>query len=213
MKRLLLAGVLAFSPLVWALDQAGNQRLSEVQQRWAQIQYQLPEAQRAKAFEALAVEAAGFVRQYPGSAEPLIWEGIVNSSWAGATGGLGALGKVKAARASLEKALALDPKALQGSAYTSLGALYDRVPGWPLGFGDQDKAEAMLRQALAINPDGIDSNYFWADHLYRQNRYGEARAALDKALHAAPRPGRALADQGRRGEIDALLKAIEDKQD
>ena len=60
---------------------------------------------------------------------------------------------------------------------------------------------------------GIDSNYFWADHLYRQNRYDEARAALQKALQAPPRPGRELADQGRRGEIDALLKAIKDKQD
>jgi len=213
MKRLLLASVLAISPVVWALDQAGSQRLNEVQQRWAQIQYQLPEAQRSKAFEALAADAAALVRQYPGSAQPLIWEGIVDSSWAGATGGLGALGKVKAARASLEKALAMDPKALQGSAYTSLGALYDRVPGWPLGFGDKDKAEAMLRQALAINPDGIDSNYFWADHLYRQNRYAEASAALGKALRAAPRPGRELADEGRRGEINALLKAIKDKQD
>lgn len=213
MKRAMLVGLLLCSSLAWALDPVGSQRLNDVQQRWAQIQYQMPEAQQAKAFEALAVDAAAFVRQYPDAAEPLIWEGIVNSSWAGATGGLGALGKVKAARDSLEQALALDPTALQGSAYTSLGALYDRVPGWPLGFGDPAKAEAMLRQALAINPDGLDSNYFWADHLYRQSRYTEALAALDKARHAAPRPGRALADQGRRGEIDALLKAIKDKQD
>lgn len=139
--------------------------------------------------------------------------GIVTSSWAGATGGLGALSKVKAARASLEKALALDPKALQGSAYTSLGALYDRVPGWPIGFGNSDKAEELLRQALQLNPEGIDSNYFWGDHLYRQGHYAQARSALQKALQAQPRPGRELADQGRRGEIDALLKTIKDKQD
>lgn len=213
MKRLILASLLAIAPFTWALDQNGTQQLNAIQQRWAVVRYNLPEAQRAGAFEALAVQSAALVRQHPGSAEPLIWDGIVNSSWAGATGGLGALGKVKAARASLEKALAMDPKALQGSAYTSLGALYDQVPGWPLSFGDQAKAESMLRQALAINPDGIDSNYFWADHLYRQNRYDEARAALQKALQAPPRPGRELADQGRRGEIDALLKAIKDKQD
>jgi hypothetical protein len=71
----------------------------------------------------------------------LIWEGIINSSWAGAIGGLGALGKVKAAKASLEQAMKLDPNALQGSAYTSLGTLYDQVPGWPIGFGDADKAD------------------------------------------------------------------------
>lgn len=139
MKRLILASLLAIAPFTWALDQTGTQQLNAIQQRWAVVRYNLPEAQRAGAFEALAAQSAALVRQHPGSAEPLIWDGIVNSSWAGATGGLGALGKVKAARASLEKALAMDPKALQGSAYTSLGALYDQVPGWPLSFGDQDR--------------------------------------------------------------------------
>ncbi|OWP50136.1 tetratricopeptide repeat protein [Pseudomonas nitroreducens] len=213
MKRLILASFIAFSPLTWALDQAGSQHLGAIQQRWAQIQYQLPEAQRAAAFEKLASDAEAFTREQPQAAEAWIWNGIVTSSWAGATGGLGALGKVKAARASLEKALALDPDALQGSAYTSLGALYDRVPGWPIGFGDSDKADELLRKALRLNPEGIDSNYFWGDHLYRQGHYVEARAALQKALQAPPRPGRELADQGRRGEIDALLKTIKDKQD
>ncbi|ENK3932966.1 tetratricopeptide repeat protein [Pseudomonas aeruginosa] len=213
MKRLILASLLAVTPLSWALDQTANQQLSAIQQRWAQIQYQLPDAQRAAAFEKLASDARNFTHAQPRAAEAWIWDGIVTSSWAGATGGLGALSKVKAARASLEKALALDPKALQGSAYTSLGALYDRVPGWPIGFGNSDKAEELLRKALQLNPEGIDSNYFWGDHLYRQGHYAQARAALQKALQAQPRPGRELADQGRRGEIDALLKTIKDKQD
>jgi tetratricopeptide (TPR) repeat protein len=212
MKRLVLIGLLLIAPFTWALDQAGAQRLAGIQQRWAEIQYKLPEAQRAAAFEKLAADSDAFTREQPGAAEAWIWNGIVSSSWAGAAGGIGALGKVKAARASLEKAIQLDPNALQGSAYTSLGALYDRVPGWPIGFGDADKAEAMLRKALALNPTGIDTLYFWADHLYRGARYGEARAALEKALQAAPRQGRELADQGRRGEIDALLKAIREKQ-
>ena len=79
------------------------------------------------------------------------------------------------------------------------------MPGWPLGFGDSDKAEQLLQQALQLNPNGIDSLYFWGDHLYRQKRYSEAKAALQKALQAAPRPGRETADAGRRKEIGALL--------
>lgn len=213
MKRLFIAGLLAFAPFTWALDQAGSQQLANLQQRWAQIQYQTPKDKRAEAFEKLAADASTLVHQHKGSAEPLIWEGIINSSWAGATGGLGALGKVKSAKASLEEAMKLDPNALQGSAYTSLGTLYDQVPGWPIGFGDSDKADTLLRKALQVNPNGIDSNYFWADHLFRQKRYAEATAALEKARQAPPRPGRELADQGRRGDIDALLKAIKDKQD
>jgi tetratricopeptide (TPR) repeat protein len=147
----------------WALDAADQQRLSAIQQSWAHIQYELPEGQRTAAFDKLAAQASSFTQERQNVAEAWIWAGIVNSSWAGAQGGLGALGKVKAARADLEKALALDPRALQGSAYTSLAALYDRVPGWPIGFGDSDKAEQLLKEALQINPDGIDSLYFWGD--------------------------------------------------
>ncbi|RMR01368.1 hypothetical protein ALP94_03867 [Pseudomonas savastanoi pv. glycinea] len=199
------------SQSVWALDATDQQRLSDIQQSWAHIQYELPEKQRADAFETLAAKASAFTQERPSAAEAWIWSGIVTSSWAGAQGGIGALGKVKEAKVDLEKALALDPKALQGSAYTSLAALYDRVPGWPIGFGDAEKAEPLLKEALQLNPNGIDSLYFWGDHLYRQKRYDEARQALQKALKAAPRPGREIADAGRRKEIEALLTDINKK--
>ena len=201
----------ALSQSVWALDAADQQRLNGIQQSWAHIQYELPEGQRTAAFEKLAAQASSFKLERQTLAEAWIWSGIVTSSWAGAQGGLGALSKVKDAKADLEKALTLDPKALQGSAYTSLGALYDRVPGWPIGFGDSDKAEQLLKLALQMNPNGIDSLYFWGDHLYRQKRYVEARAALQKALLAAPRSGRESADTGRRKEIETLLVDVNKK--
>ncbi|MCY1283245.1 Tetratricopeptide repeat protein [compost metagenome] len=201
--------LLILSIPAWALDAADSQRLAAIQQRWAEIQYQTPEQQRAAEFEKLTAQSAAFTRSAPEAAEAWIWHGIVTSSWAGAEGGLGALGKVKEARAALERAIQLDPTALQGSAYTSLGALYDRVPGWPVSFGDEEEAEKLLHKALQINPRGIDSLYFWGDHLHRAGRRMEARAALLKAREAAPRPGRELADQGRRQEIDALLQEIQ----
>lgn len=201
----------ALSQSVWALDTADQQRLGSIQQSWAHIQYETPEKQRAAAFEQLASQATNFTSERPAVAEAWIWKGIVTSSWAGAEGGLGALGKAKQAKADLEKSLTLDPKALQGSAYTSLAALYDRVPGWPIGFGDSDKAEQLLKQALLLNPDGIDSLYFWGDHLFRQKRYAEAKGALTKALQAAPRPGRETADAGRRKEIATLLVDVNKK--
>jgi len=218
MNKTLLTPLVALVALMtqlpaWALDEAGSQRLLAIQQRWAEVQYGTPEKQKAAEFEKLALQAQAFTEQQPTAAEAWIWNGIVVSSWAGAEGGLGALGKAKQSKASLEKALQLDPTALQGSAYTSLAALYDRVPGWPIGFGDADKADEMLQAALKLNPNGIDSLYFWGDHLYRQGKYPEAKAALLKAKLAASRPGRELADEGRRREIDALLKDVEHKLD
>jgi tetratricopeptide (TPR) repeat protein len=179
-----------------------------LQGEWEQVKYARPAAEQEKGFEALTKSADAVRAKYPARAEPQIWYGIIAASYAGARGGLGALSLVKQAKKALEDALAIDPRALQGSAYTTLGSLYYQVPGWPIGFGDDDKARELLQQALALNPDGIDPNFFLGDLLYRKGDYEGARQALSKALKAPPRPDRPLADQGRRKEIEALLAAM-----
>ena len=179
-----------------------------LQQEWERIKYQRPAAEQEKAFEALTHEADAVRTRHAGRAEAHIWYGIIAASYAGARGGLGALSAVKDAKKALEQALAIDPAALQGSAYTSLGSLYYQVPGWPIGFGDDEKARQMLHKGLALNPQGIDPNYFLGDFLYRKGELDGAREALARALKAPPRPGRELADVGRRKEIESLLAAM-----
>lgn len=199
--------------LITALPAAANEldtELLEIQHRWAQIQYKLEEDKREQAFETLAGRANELVSAYPDRAEPLIWEGIVLSTWAGAKGGFGALGLVKDARTSLEKALQIDPTALEGSAYTSLGSLYYQVPGWPLGYGDDDKARELLLRALELNPDGMDPNYFYADFLVEQGEKKRAQPYFQRVLSAPARPERPVADAGRREEARAKLMALED---
>ena len=182
--------------------------VNQVRDRWAQINYQLPKPQREAAFEELLHQSEKIRQANPRDAAALIWEGIVLSSLAGEKGGMGALGLVKRARADFEAAIKLDADALDGAAYTSLGALYYQVPGWPLGFGDDDTARTMLRKGLAIDPDGIDANYFYGDFLRDQKDWAGARAALQKALAAPARPGREVADAGRRQEAQARLKEV-----
>jgi tetratricopeptide (TPR) repeat protein len=182
-----------------------------LQDRWAEVNYRLQDKAQLTAYEQLVTDAEQVTVSYPQAAEGWIWRGIIQSSYAGAKGGLGALGQAKAARESLEKALALDASALNGSAYTSLGTLYFKVPGWPVGFGDDDKAAELLQKALAINPNGIDSNYFYAEYLRDQGNDQDAERYLLKAQQAAPRPGRELADQGRQAQIRAALAALHEK--
>jgi len=183
-----------------------NDDIMLLQHEWAKTNYKTAEDDQEAAFEKLTKQAAELVKKYPNKAEPLIWQAIITSSDAGATGGLSALGKVKDARKLLEAAEQIDPNALNGSIYTSLGSLYYQVPGWPLGFGDDDKAEAYLKKALSANPDGIDPNYFYGDYLRDQGRYGEALNYLNKALNAPDRADRPIADEGRRAEIQKALK-------
>jgi tetratricopeptide (TPR) repeat protein len=205
MKKLILA---AFMAMPLAAFAGLDEDISALQTEWARIKYQRPAAEQEKAFAELTKSAGAVRGKYAGRAEPQIWYGIIAASYAGARGGLGALSLAKDAKKALEQALEIDPKALDGSAYTSLGSLYYQVPGWPIGFGNDDKAREMLDKALTLNPDGIDPNYFMGDFLYRKGDYTTARQVLNKALQAPARPGRALADEGRRKEIESLLAAM-----
>ncbi|MCX2863544.1 hypothetical protein OOZ63_17065 [Paucibacter sp. PLA-PC-4] len=180
--------------------------VTEIQHDWEVIRYQTPAAEREKRFEALAAKAHKLSESFAGRSEPLVWEGIVVSSWAGEKGGLGALGLVKQAKALYESAIQIDGSALEGSAYNSLGVLYYKVPGWPIAFGDKAKARELLQKALALNPKGIDPNFFYAEYLIETKQPAEAQAYLERALQAPARPGRQIADTGRREEVRALLE-------
>ena len=185
--------------------------VAEVQRDWEVIRYQAPPAEREKKFEALATKAHQVSQAFPGRSEPLIWEGIVVSSLAGEKGGLGALGLVKQAKSLYETAIQVDGTALDGSAYNSLGVLYYKVPGWPIGFGDKNKARELLQKALSINPRGVDPNFFYGEYLVETKRPEEAVPYLERALQAPARPGRQIADAGRREEARALLDRVRAK--
>jgi tetratricopeptide (TPR) repeat protein len=135
--------------------------VSELQKDWAVTNYELQDDEQAQAFEQLIETAANAVAMQPSNAELLIWKAIIESTYAGKASSLTALRLVKAARADLEAAMEIDPMALDGSAYTSLGALYYQVPSWPIAFGSSKKARKLLEKAIEVNPDGIDSNYFY----------------------------------------------------
>jgi len=186
-----------------------NDALASLQLKWAQATYQTDGDARVDALTALADEAR--TACLADCAEPglLIWKGIITSSLAGEKGGLGALGLAKEAKSSLEAALDLDDQALDGSAYTSLGTLYHKVPGWPIGFGNDKKAQSLMTKALKINPTGIDANYFMGEYLYDEGEYAKARTHLLTAQNAPARPGRQVADAGRQQEVRELLAKID----
>lgn len=188
-----------------------DESITRLQSEWEQIKYKQPADKQEKAYEALTKDAAAVRAEHPDRSEADIWYAIALASQAGAKGGLGALSLAKEARTVLEQSLARNPEALNGSAYVTLSSLYCQVPGWPIGFGDKDKARELLNKALALNPNGIDPHYFMGDCLYRAGEYEKARASLETALKAPARPNRPLADEGRRKEIEALMVKVKEK--
>lgn len=209
-KILVGLAILCYSSLVQA--GTGQTDLLDIQHQWAVVNYTLEGDAQKKAFEKLVTATDKYVSEDASDARRWIWSGIIKSSFAGSKGGFGALSLAKAAKKDLEKALTIDDKALDGSAYTSLGTMYYRVPGWPLGFGSNKKAAKNFKKALEINPDGIDPNFFYGEFLFSaKHKYSEAEQYLLKARNAAPRPTRPLADRERQKEVATLLVKVEKK--
>lgn len=187
-------------------DRMAASSLDALRDEWARIKYQV-QGKDAKlaAFAQLEKKAAAHRAANPDSVEAKIWEGIILATSAGVTKSLGGLPKVEKAKALFEEAIRQDPRAMDGAAHMSLGSLYYQVPGWPVAFGDDDLAEEHLRAALAIDPDGMDTNYWYGAFLIEDGRTGEAMMYLKKAKAAPVRAERKIADEGRQQEIAAAI--------
>ena len=193
---------------VSGIAQASSTTMPEIrtiQQEWARLYYQ-PEFKNKnyKELQALARKANRLSAANPDSAEALTWDAIVLSTLAEKKGGIGALSLVKEARTKLVKAESIDPTVLDGSVYASLATLYWKVPGWPIAFGSDSKAEQYFSKALKLNPEQLDINYFYADYLADKGRYDLAIIHLERAIHAPKIEGRPVADQGRRQQAVKL---------
>lgn len=214
MKKWIIIASLALFGSSALADQALDAEIISLQHNWAKANYQTAKDQQEPAFKALVEQAHQLSTRYPEASEVMIWEAITLSGYAKSMGPLHPVNALKAAEQARDLLLASiknNPQALHGSAYTTLGSLYFRVPGWPIGFGDKKKAREYLEKALQLNPNGIDSNYFYADFLRAQGEYAEAVSYYQKALQAPARPGREDADAGRRQEAEEGLRLAQSK--
>jgi tetratricopeptide (TPR) repeat protein len=190
----------------FALGQSMSEQVRQINDGWAHITYEVRgSSHQTSALDQLAQQAALLVARYPNQAEPLLWQGIVVSEQANRANIFHKLSLATHARDIIARAYALNPKVANGGAAMSLGVLYFKVPGSPLGFGDKERARRLLREALAQDPDGLDANYFYGDFLLDQGDKPGARAYLQRALRARHDAGRPVWDAGRRREAQALL--------
>lgn len=203
--------LVVLSTAIWVVSlsaSAYQEALFSLQSRWDHTQTQMPVNQRESTLKALAEEADMLANQHEDEADVLVWQGIVLASYAGERRGLGAMDAAKAARDTLERAIKIDPEGYQGSAFVTLGALYDRVPGGLIGFGDSAKAEQMFQRALDIRPAGIDVNYYYAAFLAEEGNNQAAREHARRAIAGDVRPGREAIDEAFRHDAKQLLEQL-----
>ncbi|WP_315706395.1 MULTISPECIES: tetratricopeptide repeat protein [unclassified Bradyrhizobium] len=187
--------------------------IRQIQTRWETIKFTVPEGdEQTRQMDALGSEVDALAAKYPDRVEAQIWDGIVTSERASMYSAFSALSLANRARDTLEKAYKMSPTALDGGAPTSLGVLYYRVPGFPVGFGDNSKARTLLEQATASAPNGLDAWYFYGDFLVSRGEYARARDAFMHALSIPAHPDRPLWDKNRRIVIKEKLDDIRAKQ-
>lgn len=189
-----------------------NTSIANLESAWASVYYQTDEVRQKQTYPQLLAQSADLVKHQPAAAEPKIWLATIMATNAAFEPALTALSTLEKAKGLLEEAINLNPKALDGAAYVTLGTLYYMLPGWPVSFGDNDKAEQLLKASLAINPAGIDANYFYADFLLQQDRSTEAEVFFQRAVQAPIRKQQVFADTQLQNEAKLALSYTQQRK-
>ncbi len=191
-------------------EESIESEVGKAREMWETAKYKTENTDKKLAlFQSCVDYAKGLSEKFKNRAEPIIWQGICLVSQ-GEFQKSSAISKAKEAKSLFEKTIAIDSKALEGAAYLNLAVLYQRIPSWPVGFGDKTKSEENFKKALAISPQNMDAHYFYGLFLTEEKRYDEARKQLSLALNC-PNKNRSFMDQKRREEIKLALKQLDEK--
>ena len=114
----------------------------------------------------------------PKNPEAHVWHGINTGRWGQTKGIMRSLFLLPTVREEVDATLALDPKNLRALALQ--GNVFFEVPR--IAGGDREKAEAVFRKTLEIDPHFTNARIDLARVLIANGRYGDARAELQKVL-------------------------------
>lgn len=181
---------------------------------WEQVKLLVSDRDdQEKQMASLAQRAGKIAEQYEDIPDPIVWLGIITSEQASMANDNGspikALGLAKRARDLLEKVEKTNPETMDAGAPTTLGLLYDRVPGFPIGFGDKARARHYFEEAIRNAPNGLDANFFYGDFLHKHGEQSEAARVLKRALTLPELSNRPIWDKSLRDAIRQTLSEIQ----
>jgi len=176
--------ILIFSGQVTAEDNKGLSSSLYLIEKQINQEDTIKEDERENFFNQLTSDLNKIIMIFPNSAEPLILKSRVLLTKARDAFSLSALSLVEQAENLLSKAIDINPTAKNGAALVTMGVMYHKVPGWPISFGDNKIAEGYLLKALEINPDGSNSNFYYANFLIEIGEEEKAISYLNKVLES-----------------------------
>jgi hypothetical protein len=191
-----------------------NSELLRLAHDWEHVKLQVSDRDdQERQMASLAQRAGQIAKQYENIPDPVVWVGIITSEQASLANDNGspikALQLAKRARDILEEVEKTTPETMDAGAPTTLGVLYDRVPGFPIGFGDKARARHYLEEAISSAPNGLDANFFYGDFLYKHGEQSEAAKVLERALTLPELSNRPIWDRSLREAIRHILSEMQ----
>ena len=173
---------LLLSPACFAdnMDEA----LARIETEWSHVDSNVSVKVKKEKLKRLYKKVTKLANDHPDRAEPKIVQACILLTIAEVDDAFSALNLVHQARDLLLAANSINPHARNSSGVYTLGILYYKVPGWPIGFGDDNKAEQMLLSSLSRTPKSIGGNYYYGEFLIQQDRADEAEIYLKRAAQA-----------------------------
>ena len=127
------------------------------------------------------------------------WRGVTKVELASQLQGADKLKMLKQARQDL--CMALDAEQFQDVFAAYLATLYDNAPGWPISFGNDDKARQLFDYA-ALHQPGPVYYYLYGMYLLNHQQFRAAEAEfLQLAQHSGEIPSNVLLALRQRGQL------------
>lgn len=193
----------------FASPHSTNEKWNDLYNQWMSIHFSHRlYAQKLFAFNALLNRIIKLHEIDQKAVQPMVLEALIYCSYAEIENGLGSLSYVNKARNLLKRAENLEPTLFEGTIYSTLGALYSQVPGWPISFGNNEIARQYLELALHLYPNAADTNYLYGDFLLTQGEPAKAYLYLSRAANAPIRPTQQLVDIHAKADAIAALNTM-----
>ena len=185
-----------------------DKTLARLETEWSRVDGTVSEKMKKAKLRTLYKKVTKLANHHPDRAEPKIVQACILLTIAEVDDAFSALSLVHQARDLLLAANSINPEARNSSGVYTLGILYYKVPGWPIGFGDDNKAEQMLLSSLSRTPKSIGGNYYYGEFLIQQDRADEAEKYLIRAAQANLPPNDPFKLKIQKKAFAALAKLI-----
>lgn len=171
----------------WFRDLTRNSQESAAIAELSRLEFMIAQLERDKnrrvqLFERCIVIADRSLALNANDVRGLFWKAVAMGKMAEDSGMVNALRMLRPMEKMLLKVVALDEKYENAGAHRALGRMYHKLPGFPVSFGNNQKALTHLKQAHELFPRDVMTRAFYAEVLYDEGWQAEARRHADFVL-------------------------------